>query len=188
MQTLVIGDIHGCFHELQALLDRAGLVHGDAILSLGDCVDRGPETPQVLNFFREHPNAQALMGNHERKHVRGSRGEIALARSQQISKIQFGETYSEALAFMDGLPMYLNLPEALLVHGYLEPGLPVERQTPGSCAATEAAKNIYRPSMTGPGMSCTMGTSPSWWDTKITPAPTSPSCTASMSLAWTPAV
>jgi serine/threonine protein phosphatase 1 len=130
MQTLVIGDIHGCFHELQALLDRAGLVDGDTIISLGDCVDRGPETPQVLNFFKEYPNAQVLMGNHERKHVRGSRGEIPLARSQQISKLQFGETYPNALDFMSRLPLFIDLPEALLVHGYFEPGLPVEMQTP----------------------------------------------------------
>jgi hypothetical protein len=130
MQTLLIGDIHGCFLELQALLEKAALTQGDAIISLGDCVDRGPETPQVLNFFKEHPNAQVLMGNHERKHVRGSRGEVALARSQQISRIQFGETYLEALEFMSRLPMFIDLPEALLVHGYFEPGLSKEQQTP----------------------------------------------------------
>jgi predicted phosphodiesterase len=52
MQTLVIGDVHDCFHELQALPDRAGRVDRDTIISLGDWVDRGLETPQVLNFFQ----------------------------------------------------------------------------------------------------------------------------------------
>lgn len=45
MQTLVIGDIHGCYIELQALLEKAGLNEGDSIISVGDFVDRGPETP-----------------------------------------------------------------------------------------------------------------------------------------------
>ncbi|NJC98691.1 MAG: serine/threonine protein phosphatase, partial [Anaerolineae bacterium] len=36
MQTLVIGDIHGCYDEFQALLDKAGLTEGDAIISVGD--------------------------------------------------------------------------------------------------------------------------------------------------------
>lgn len=130
MQTLVIGDIHGCYFELQSLLDKAGLGDEDRIVSLGDCVDRGPETPAVLEFFQETPRALLLMGNHERKHVRASRGEITLARSQQISRIQFGETYPEAVDFMSRLPMVLDLPEALLVHGYVEPGLPLEEQLP----------------------------------------------------------
>jgi serine/threonine protein phosphatase 1 len=70
------------------------------------------------------------MGNHERKHVRASRHEVKLARSQQISKIQFGDTYPEALAFMSTLPLYLDLPEAILVHGFFEPGISLEKQNP----------------------------------------------------------
>jgi serine/threonine protein phosphatase 1 len=130
MQTLVIGDIHGCYVELQALLDKAGLSDGDSIISLGDFVDRGPETPQVLEFFRQTPNARALMGNHERKHVRGARGEVNLALSQQISRQQFGDDYGQAVAWMSDLPLFLELPDALLVHGYLEPGLPLAEQKP----------------------------------------------------------
>jgi serine/threonine protein phosphatase 1 len=128
MQTLVIGDIHGCYDELQALLDKVGLTEGDAIVSVGDCVDRGPETPAVLDFFQKTPNAFLIMGNHERKHVRAGRREVKLAQSQQISKIQFGETYPDALAFMDTLPLYLDLPDALVVHGYFEPGLVLPQQ------------------------------------------------------------
>ncbi len=130
MQTLVIGDIHGCYTELQALLDKAGLADSDKIISIGDCVDRGPETPNVLRFFREHTQAQVIMGNHERKHVRGDKREVKLARSQQISKIQFGDAYPAAITFMSGLPLYLDLPDALLVHGYFEPGIPIDQQSP----------------------------------------------------------
>ena len=128
MQTLVIGDIHGCYDELQVLLDKAGLAEGDSIVSVGDCVDRGADTPTVLRFFQEKPNAKLIMGNHERKHVRADRHEVKLARAQKISRIQFGETYSEALAFMSELPLYLDLPDALVVHGYFEPGLPLSQQ------------------------------------------------------------
>jgi serine/threonine protein phosphatase 1 len=128
MQTLVIGDIHGCYDELQALLDKTGLTEGDAIVSVGDCVDRGPDTPAVLAFFQKTPNAFLIMGNHERKHVRASRHEVKLAQSQKISKVQFGETYPDALTFMRTLPLYLDLPDALVVHGYVEPGLSLSQQ------------------------------------------------------------
>ena len=62
MQTIIIGDIHGCYFELQALLDRAGLVTGDSIIAVGDIVDRGPETPQVLDFFQKDPQCTRLDG------------------------------------------------------------------------------------------------------------------------------
>ncbi|GAB4402264.1 MAG: hypothetical protein OHK003_29550 [Anaerolineales bacterium] len=128
MQTVVIGDIHGCYNEFQALLGKAGLSEGDAIVSVGDCVDRGPDTPAVLEFFQKTPNALLIMGNHERKHVRAGRHEVKLAQSQKISRIQFGETYPDALAFMNTLRLYLDVPEALVVHGYFEPGLPLSQQ------------------------------------------------------------
>jgi len=130
MQTLVIGDIHGCYEELQDLIQKAGLSEDDLILSIGDCVDRGPDTPAVLRFFNEQKNSQLIMGNHERKHVRASRHEVKLSRSQIISRMQFGDEYPKALEFMGSLPLYFDLQEVLVVHGYFEPGVPLKQQLP----------------------------------------------------------
>jgi serine/threonine protein phosphatase 1 len=136
MQTLVIGDIHGCYKELQDLLQKAGLSEDDLIVSIGDCVDRGPDTPAVLRFFNEQKSRRLIMGNHERKHDRASRYEVKLSRSQIISKMQFGDEYPKALKFMGSLPLYLDIPEALVVHGYYEAGLPVEQQLPSVLCGT----------------------------------------------------
>jgi serine/threonine protein phosphatase 1 len=144
MNTLVIGDIHGCYHELQALLDKAGLVSGDEIVAVGDIVDRGPETPEVLGFFQSTPGTQSIMGNHERKHIRGGRGEVKLSNSQSISKIQFGEAYPEALHWMSTLPLYLELPEAIIVHAYLEPGKALSEQDPTILCGTMTGERRLR--------------------------------------------
>ena len=128
MQTLLIGDIHGCYVELLALLEKAGLSDGDSIIAVGDIVDRGPETPQVLDFFQQTPNARTVMGNHERKHLRGARHEVKLSMSQLISRQQFGDAYPDAVAWMGTLPLYIELAEAVIVHGYLEPGIPLAEQ------------------------------------------------------------
>ena len=144
MQTLVIGDIHGCYFELQALMDKANLGDGDSIISLGDLMDRGPETPQVLDFFQNTPNTRALMGNHERKHVRAAKGELSLAISQNISRQQLEGSYADAVAWMERLPLFLKLPEAVLVHGYLEPGVPIEEQNPLVLCGTMGGENILR--------------------------------------------
>ncbi len=93
MKTFIIGDIHGCFTELQELLDKAGILDDDLIIALGDIVDRGPDLVKVLDFFCNHPTRLSLMGNHERKHVRGARHEVRLALSQIISREEFGPAY-----------------------------------------------------------------------------------------------
>jgi len=144
MQTLVIGDIHGCYFELQALMEKANLGDGDSIISLGDFMDRGPETPQVLDFFQNTLNTRALMGNHERKHVRAAKGELSLAISQKISRQQLGDGYADAVTWMERLPLFLELPEAVLVHGYLEPGVPIEEQNPLVLCGTMGGENILR--------------------------------------------
>jgi serine/threonine protein phosphatase 1 len=144
MNTLVIGDILGCYDELQTLLDKAGLSSGDKIVAVGDIVDRGPETPEVLGFFQNTPRTYALMGNHERKHVRASRGEIRLSLSQRISQFQLVDAYPAAVTWMSTLPLFLDLPEAIIVHGYLEPGISLFEQNPSIVCGTMGGERILR--------------------------------------------
>lgn len=129
MGSLVIGDIHGCYEELQELLSAAALSDDDQIIALGDVVDRGCDSPRVLNFFATHSNACSLMGNHERKHVRALAGLLRPALSQAITRLQIGEeNYEAACRRMHGFPTSVELPEAVLVHGFFEPGIPLAEQ------------------------------------------------------------
>jgi serine/threonine protein phosphatase 1 len=125
---LVIGDIHACYTELQELLDLAGLGDDDEIIAVGDLLDRGPDNRAVLDFFRCRSRTLSVMGNHERKHLRSARGEIAPAASQKITRVQLGDAYPDCLAFLATLPRHWELPEAVIVHGCWEPGLSLEQQ------------------------------------------------------------
>lgn len=144
MKTIIIGDIHGCFSELQDLLDKAGITDDDHIIALGDIVDRGPNSVEVLNFFCDHPARFSLMGNHERKHVRGARHQVRLTQSQIISRGEFGVAYPQALERMGSLPLFIELPEAVLVHGYLEPGVPLELQRDAVACGTMTGDHYLR--------------------------------------------
>jgi len=68
MRILAIGDIHGCSQELRALLDRVEPGPDDWIITLGDYVDRGPDSygviEQLLALYRTG-RLVALSGNHE---------------------------------------------------------------------------------------------------------------------------
>jgi hypothetical protein len=70
-RTWVIGDVHGCLTELDELLRLIGWKAGgqDALLFLGDLLDRGPESVGCVRRVREI-GARCLLGNHEDKHLR----------------------------------------------------------------------------------------------------------------------
>jgi serine/threonine protein phosphatase 1 len=129
MRRLVVGDIHGCFDEFSELLEKAGLSDDDEVISIGDMIDRGPRSPDVLKFFRTRPNATSLFGNHERKHVMVWSGVGSLTPSQILARDQFSpQAYADAIAYMRQLPHALDLDEAILVHAFLEPRIPLDRQ------------------------------------------------------------
>ena len=68
MRTLAIGDIHGCFRSLVTLEKLVPFESGDRIITLGDYVDRGPDSRAVLDWIitnRAKYNLVAIRGNHE---------------------------------------------------------------------------------------------------------------------------
>jgi serine/threonine protein phosphatase 1 len=129
-RTLVIGDIHGCYDEFRALLDKAGPTADDRVIAIGDLINRGPKSAEVLRFFREqtHPGISSIMGNMEHKFLRAHRGETRPSVSLMLTRWQIGPELDASVAYMEAMPPYLDLPEATLVHGYWEPGLPLEKQ------------------------------------------------------------
>ena len=64
-RDFVVGDIHGMFPHLAALLKKIAFDEGrDRLFSVGDLVDRGPDSDQALTWL-EKPWFFACRGNHE---------------------------------------------------------------------------------------------------------------------------
>jgi len=47
-RTIVVGDIHGCYDELMALLEKANFDQDDRVVAVGDLVTKGPKNREVL--------------------------------------------------------------------------------------------------------------------------------------------
>jgi serine/threonine protein phosphatase 1 len=74
MALYAIGDVHGCSATLDRLLDRLALTPDDRVVFIGDYVDRGPDSPGVLDRLLRMeadsadgtgPRCVFLRGNHD---------------------------------------------------------------------------------------------------------------------------
>ena len=132
----IIGDVHGCFDELVELLGQLGYsvvsneggysvssTHGRKLVFVGDLVDRGPGTVQVLRLVSglvQSGQAFCVPGNHDMKLVRALRGRDVkrthgLAETmEQLSHEP--ESFSiEVAKFLDGLVSHLVFDDGKLV-------------------------------------------------------------------------
>ena len=67
----VIGDVHGYFGTLEALIERLAMGGNDAIVMLGDLIDRGPTSADIVNHVRTTSNIHSIRGNHEQMMIEG---------------------------------------------------------------------------------------------------------------------
>ncbi|MFE0477194.1 polynucleotide kinase-phosphatase [Streptomyces sp. NPDC058947] len=124
----IIGDIHGCAAELEALLGKLGYtdgVHpeGRTAVFVGDLVDRGPDSPGVLRRVMsmvKSGNALCVPGNHENKYGRYLRGRNVqhthgLAETIEQMAGQSEEFVAEVRQFLDGLVSHYVLDGGRLV-------------------------------------------------------------------------
>lgn len=67
-RVIAIGDVHGCVAALRSVIEAIQPQPEDTIIQLGDCVDRGPQSCQVIDYLlelRERCHFFPILGNHE---------------------------------------------------------------------------------------------------------------------------
>ncbi|MFI0502467.1 polynucleotide kinase-phosphatase [Streptomyces albogriseolus] len=124
----VIGDVHGCSLELEALLGKLGYadgVHpeGRTVVFVGDLVDRGPDSPGVLRRVMamvKSGNALCVPGNHENKfgrHLKGRKVQLTHGLAETVAQME-GESEefrAEVREFVEGLVSHYVLDGGRLV-------------------------------------------------------------------------
>jgi serine/threonine protein phosphatase 1 len=137
----VIGDIHGCYYTLCKLYNKL-LAHTDEVYTVGDLIDRGPDSKSVIQFCIEN-NIKPVMGNHEDmllKAIRNSHYEILPGYENNLSiwlwdgggktiksylgKVsksfqKFANEFRECghYDFISKLPLKMELESCIITHG-----------------------------------------------------------------------
>jgi len=144
-RLLAIGDIHGCLAALETLAAAVPISDDDMLVTLGDYVDRGPDSRGVVEWLIERLRAERLiplLGNHEvvMLAARSASGWLDSWR-------EFGGNATLASYARDGGPgsfadvpnehwqffehdcrRWHETPTHIFVHGGLDPRLPLDRQ------------------------------------------------------------
>lgn len=130
-RVLFVGDVHGCFDELEELYNKC--THPDkdtVVVFVGDLVFKGPKTLEVIRFARE-TGSFSVRGNHEQSVLT----EILHKRRDEPVRGKRKFVYDltqEDEEFLQNLPFTISIPSlnVLVVHGGLLPGVPLPEQDP----------------------------------------------------------
>jgi bis(5'-nucleosyl)-tetraphosphatase (symmetrical) len=123
-----IGDIQGCCDELRSLLRRIGFsADRDRLWLVGDLVNRGPQSLEVLRFVRAlGDNAIVVLGNHDLHLLAVACGCRGTRRSDTLDEILSAPDRDALLEWLAGRPLAHYEAGDLLVHAGVVPQWTVE--------------------------------------------------------------
>jgi len=129
-RTIVVGDIHGCYDELEDMLAEVNFSPEDRLVSVGDLIAKGPKNREVLDRFITDPQFSAVIGNHDLAIRRRLNGEkFKLNASQKLVKKELKKDKERYLSYLNSLPFLIDLGTHLVVHAGLRPGVALHSQT-----------------------------------------------------------
>jgi serine/threonine protein phosphatase 1 len=138
-RTLAIGDIHGCDVAFLALVRGLSIRPEDTVVVLGDAIDRGPGSRQVMERLVQLQHECRLvfiLGNHEQMLLEGLENEqmaqVWLLYGGKSTLISYGgdprNIPAAHLDFLRAAPNYWETDSDLFIHANIDPALPLEQQ------------------------------------------------------------
>ena len=145
-RLFAVGDLHGHLATFRALLHRLKLKPEDRVICLGDMIDRGPASAELVALVRSHPQIICIKGNHEHMAIqcvqpdgtfeawqpwmqRGGKSTYASYIVQAEGDLwKAKETMLDDFMWLDTLPTQIVLDGVRLVHAGYDPRMPLDMQ------------------------------------------------------------
>lgn len=139
MRRFAIGDIHGCGKALRSLIEEISPNQEDELVFLGDYVDRGPDSKDVVDqivSLQDQCQVVALRGNHEIMFMgvalRGLDDQVWRANGGNATVTSYGGSLSKIPAqhysFFQELLPYYETATSIFVHAGYHPLLKMHEQ------------------------------------------------------------
>jgi serine/threonine protein phosphatase 1 len=140
-RVIAIGDVHGCAAALTAITEAIGPKKTDTIVTLGDYINRGPDSRSVLKqllALRRHCRLVPLLGNHEIMLLKSRDNPQQFARFLASGGTATLDSYGagrhlelipgDHMAFIRQCAYYHETATHFFVHGNYEPAVPLAKQ------------------------------------------------------------
>ena len=123
MANYIVGDIQGCFDELQKLLDKACFDPKlDTLWLAGDLVARGPKSLETLRFVKSlGPSAVPILGNHDLHLLAISLGVHPLKKKDKTANIFAADDKDELLDWLRRQPLLAEHDDFVVCHAGISP-------------------------------------------------------------------
>lgn len=129
MSTYIVGDIQGCFDELQHLLAQVDFnSEQDTLWIAGDLVARGPKSLETLRFIKSLGNsAKVVLGNHDLHLLAVSLGIHKVKNKDKTAAIFAAEDKKQLLAWLRSQPLLAEHDEFVMCHAGISPQWTLEQ-------------------------------------------------------------
>ena len=137
-RRIFFGDIHGHYNGLIRLVAMIAPTAKDSLHFVGDLIDRGPKSAQVVEFVRRG-NHTCVLGNHEHlllnafpendPHLSAFHGWLHSGGQPTLTSYPSTEALMSHVEWLKTLPLYVDLGDILLVHAGLDPNKSFDQQT-----------------------------------------------------------
>jgi serine/threonine protein phosphatase 1 len=169
-RTIAIGDIHGCSTALAALLDAIAPAAADTLITLGDYIDRGPDSRGVLDqliALGRRYRLIPLLGNHEEMLIAALSNRQVLECWLACGGLETLGSYGYSpgrpaprgglaglvpephWAFLAGCRPHHETPSHIFTHAGYDPALPMDRQPAEALRWQFTDRRSARPHVSG---------------------------------------
>tara|TARA_R110001592_G_scaffold246427_1_gene508201 strand:- start:18854 stop:19705 length:852 start_codon:yes stop_codon:yes gene_type:complete len=168
LTTYAIGDIQGCLEPLKHLLDKVKFDPAtDSLWSVGDLVNRGPDSLETLRFCYNLGNSfRMVLGNHDLHLLAVSKDIRPPSRSDTLDEILQAPDKSELLHWLQRQPLMIEDHGYVMVHAGIPPQWSLEQ---ARTYANEINVALCSHSTSQQFFNAMYGNEPDLWQENLTP-------------------
>ncbi len=161
-RTIAIGDIHGCLAALEALLTEIKPSADDVVVTVGDYVDRGPDSKGVIDrllLLETECRLVPLRGNHEEMMLEVLEGRMPPFQWLNFGGVETMESYGfigdlncvpkAHRDFLSRLSTFYETDTHFVVHANYDPELPLDEQPDDLMRWVKISHRLPEPHVSG---------------------------------------